>query len=215
MKATALALVLLIALPTPFFAMSRSVEPDVVLVTGFEPFGRWERNPSGEIALALNDTMVGDVRIVGLMLPVTFNTSYQCLREAVVRYDPAAVIALGLDGAARSMEVERLAVNLQRPAWLRFLRINTSGSLFRGTMLPGEAIVAALRDDGIAARQSWFAGLYVCNHVFYRLLGDAGQWDIPAGFIHVPPTPSQEPYGMEPGMMLRGVRAAVNVTMAA
>ncbi|MFO8132892.1 MAG: pyroglutamyl-peptidase I [Thermoplasmatota archaeon] len=213
MKATVLALALLIALPA--FAVPQTVEPDVVLVTGFEPFGQWDSNPSGEIALALNDSMVGDVRIIGLVLPVIFDTSYARMREAMDRYDPAAVIALGLDGGARAMEVERLAVNLQHPSWLRFSRINTSGSLFRRSMLPADDIVAALRDDGIAARRSWCAGLYVCNYVFYRLLGDAGRWGIPAGFIHVPPLPAQQPYGMEPETMLRGVRAAVNVTVAA
>ena len=43
-----------------------------ILVTGFEPFGRWQRNPSGETALHLNGTVVGGAKISGLRLPVSF-----------------------------------------------------------------------------------------------------------------------------------------------
>lgn len=215
MKAAAVILALFVVLPVPFFPLAEPAMQKTVLVTGFGPFNQWDYNPSGEIALSLNDTIVGDVHIIGMVLPVTFDTSYYPLRETIERYGPMAVIALGLDGSARSIEVERMAVNLQHPSFLRFSRINTSGPLVRHTALPADAIVAALHNEGIAARQSWFAGIYVCNYVFYRLLDDAGQHGMPAGFIHVPPLPSQKPYGMEFTAMLQGIRMAVNVTMAA
>lgn len=215
MKATALSLVLLVALPLPFFPLSQPSVQETVLVTGFEPFNQWDSNPSGEIALAVNDTTAGDACVVGVVLPVTFDCSYARLQEAIERYDPAAVIALGLDGTARAIEVERVAVNLQHPSPLRFSLVNESGPLFRRTTLPAADIVAAVHNEDIAARQSWCAGLYVCNHVFYRLLGRAGQRDMPAGFIHVPPAKEQHPSGMELSVMLQGIRAAINVTVAA
>jgi len=217
MKTILLALTVLVALPLPlpFFSAPEPVAQETVLVTGFEPFGPWDSNPSGEVALALNGTLVGDVRILGVMLPVTFGTSYLRLQEYMAACDPVAVIALGLDGTARWVEVERIALNLQHPSLWRFSRINDSGPPVRCTTLPTRAIVAALREEAIAARPSWFAGLYVCNYVFYRLQEDAQQGGIPAGFIHVPPTPSQKPYGMELATTLQAVRTAINVTMAA
>jgi pyroglutamyl-peptidase len=215
MKAAAVILILSVVLPIPFFPIAEPAMQETVLVTGFEPFNQWDRNPSGEIALSLNDTMVGDARVIGVVLPVTFDTSYYRLRETIERYDPMAVIALGLDGSGRSIEVERMAVNLQHPSLLRFSLVNASGPPVRHTALPADAIVAALHDECIVARQSWFAGLYVCNYVFYRLLDDAGQHGVPAGFIHVPPLSSQKPYGMEFAAMLQGIRIAVNVTVAA
>ncbi len=213
MKALALAVVLLLALPVPLFSASSSQSEDVVLVSGFEPFDRWDSNPSGELAHALNDTMLGGVHVVGVVLPVSFEDAYPRLRMAFDRYSPSAVIALGLDGSARVIEVERMAVNLQHPAMFGFSFVNGSGPFVRHTRLPTGDIVAALHDDGVDARQSWFAGLYVCNHVFYRLLGDAVRRDISAGFIHVPPLPSQDPSGMPFDVMLRGIRTAVNVTV--
>jgi pyroglutamyl-peptidase len=133
---------------------------------------------------------------------------------ALDRYSPSAVIALGLDGSARAIEVERMAVNLEHPSMFGFSFVNGSGPLLRHTRLPTSAILAALHDDGVDARRSWFAGLYVCNHVFYRLLGNAARRDVSAGFIHVPPLSSQEPSGMPFDVMLRGIRTAVNVTVA-
>ena len=215
MKATVLALAVLFVLPVSFFPASQSIQQETVLVTGFEPFNQWDHNPSQEITLALNDTKVGDAHIIGMVLPVTFDTSHHHLRKAIERYDPVAVIALGLDGSAHSIEVERMAVNLRHPSPLRFSLVNASGPLVRHTTLPADAIIAALHEEDIPVRQSWFAGLYVCNYVFYRLLGDAGQRSMPAGFIHVPPLPSQEPYGMELTTMLQSIRMAVNITVAA
>lgn len=215
MKALALVVALSVILSVPLFSVSQPAGEDVVLVTGFEPFSRWDGNPSGDVALALNGTVVGGIHVVGVVLPVSFNASYARMQEAIERYDPSAVIALGLDGGARMMQVERVAVNLRHPAPLRFGLINVSGPLLRQSLLPVGDIAAAVQREDVAARGSWFAGLYVCNDVFYRLLGDAGQRGMPAGFIHVPPLPSQEPYGMEMAAMLRGVRAAINVTVAA
>ncbi len=214
MKALALAVTLLVALPVPLFAAPQPAGEDVVLVTGFAPFGRWDSNPSGEIALALNGTTVDGARVVGVVLPVAFNASYIRMQAAIERHDPAAVIALGLDGSACSIQVECIAVNLQHPSPWQLSRVNASGSVLRRSSLPARAIAAAMRGEGVTARRSWFAGLYVCNDVFYRLQGHAGRHEVQAGFIHVPPTPMQEPYGMEMAAMLRGIRTAVNVTMA-
>ncbi len=83
MKTVALALTLLAVLPAPFFASPQPTGEDVVLVTGFEPFGQWDSNPSGAIALALNGTTVDGARIVGVVLPVTFNTSYRRMHAAM------------------------------------------------------------------------------------------------------------------------------------
>lgn len=215
MKVIALAVALLVVLSVPLLSVPQSVEQDVVLVTGFEPFNRWDRNPSGDIALALNGTTAGSTRVVGVVLPVTFNTSYAQMQDAIERYDPTAVIALGLDGGARSIQVERIAVNMQHPSLWQLSRINASGPMLRGTSLPGRAVIAALHDNGVDARQSWYAGLYACNYVFYRLQGHADRHAMRAGFIHVPPTRSQEPYGMELARMTEAVHTAINVTVAA
>ena len=215
MKAVAVILALFFVLSIPIFSSAEPAMQETVLVTGFGPFNQWNRNPSGEIALAVNDTWIGDAHIIGIVLPVTFDTSFHHLREAIVTYNPVAVIALGLDGSAGSIEVERMAINLQHPSLLCFSFVNESGPFFHQTTLPADAIVAAVKSEGITAKQSWFAGLYVCNYVFFRLLEEVGQRGMPAGFIHVPPLPSQELYGMQLATMLRGIRIAVNVTVAA
>ena len=40
-----------------------------ILVTGFEPFGPWQHNPSGETARRLDGSTIIDAEITGLVLP--------------------------------------------------------------------------------------------------------------------------------------------------
>ena len=46
-----------------------------ILVTGFEPFAGETRNPSQEIALALDGRMVARRLVVGAVLPCVFGAS--------------------------------------------------------------------------------------------------------------------------------------------
>ena len=41
-----------------------------ILLTGFEPWGEWGRNPSGEVAQALNGARIGICEVVAVTLPV-------------------------------------------------------------------------------------------------------------------------------------------------
>ena len=49
-----------------------------------------------------------------------------------------------------------------------------------------DEIVAALQEEGIAAKASRDAGGYLCNHIFYRLMR-ALPTGARGGFVHVPP----------------------------
>jgi len=134
-----------------------------VLLTGFEPFGEHEVNPSGLIAEELG----------GVVLPVSFGRASSALRDAVAERDPELVICFGLadgdnEGAGGSGST-----------------IDPDGPLARAASLPVDAIVAALKAEDIAAAVSRDAGGYLCNHVFYVLMGllEPGK---KGGFVHVP-----------------------------
>lgn len=49
--------------------------------------------------------------------------------------------------------------------------------------MPVDAIVVALRAEGVPAGASRDAGGFLCNHVFYVLMGTG----VRGGFVHVPP----------------------------
>src|SRR2546421_7147091 len=81
-----------------------------VLVTGFEPFGPWQRNPSGETARHLDGATIVDAEITGLVLPVSFKRAAVPLLAAIDELRPDVVLNLGQSDAV-GVRVERIAVN--------------------------------------------------------------------------------------------------------
>lgn len=184
-----------------------------LLVTGFEPFGGHERNPSAEVARALDGERLGDATVRGLVLPVAFGRAEAALAEAIERLRPARVLSLGLAPRRHEIGVERVAINLcdapipdndgccpaEGP-------LDPQGPAARFATLPVKAIAQALVDAGLPATVSLSAGSYVCNALFYALLAEAERRAVPAGFVHLPPLallPLPE--------QLRAVRVALGV----
>ena len=154
-----------------------------VLVTGFEPFGGNEVNPSALIAEALE----------GVVLPVSFARANGALRDAIAERDPELVVCFGLADGDTAISVERFAHNLEEVDAIdndgargSGAEIDPAGPLALRSTLPVDEIVAALRDDGIPAAVSRDAGGYLCNHVFYVLMQTLDPKRI-GGFVHVPP----------------------------
>lgn len=189
-----------------------------VLVTGFEPFGGAAVNPSGELARRLAELGHPDCRIVGEVLPVSFAHAAPLLAAAIEAHQPDVVIALGLAENRNAITPERVAINLadariadndgDQP---RESEIEHGGPAARFTGLPVTAIAHALDAAGIPSEVSLTAGSYVCNHVFYALMGiAAARPGLRAGFVHVPATPQ---LGGSPQFTLdeleRGIRIAI------
>jgi pyroglutamyl-peptidase len=188
----------------------------VVLVTGFEPFGIHTTNPSQVIAETLNGSTLNDAEIIGIVLPVNFTASVEKAREAIELYHPDVVISLGLNAKAEFIEVEKIGVNIKRypkddGSWSFPQRIDTNGPFLRISHLKANDIVRKIRDADIPAKQSFFAGSYICNALFYGLLGytkDQGL-NTSIGFIHVPLLDSQDPEGMALETMVDAVKIAI------
>jgi pyroglutamyl-peptidase len=149
-----------------------------VLVTGFEPFAGAPVNPSGEVARRLAELGHPDCRIVADVLPVSFARAAPLLAAAIEAHDPDIVIALGLADTRHAITPERVAINLadariadndgDQP---RDAQIEPNGPAARFTGLPVKAIAHDIDAAGIEADVSLSAGSYVCNHVFYELMG--------------------------------------------
>ena len=83
-----------------------------VLVTGFEPFGGEQVNPSGQIALALHGETIAAHRVVGAILPTEFARSLPALEGLIAAHRPSLVLALGVAGGRAGISLERVAINL-------------------------------------------------------------------------------------------------------
>lgn len=180
-------------------------DSQIVLVTGFEPFDIYDINPSQLIAEELNGQIIDGAEIVGIILPVDFDKSVENVTRAIEDYNPLVVISLGLDAKTKTIDVEKLSINLKRYArneiafWFIPRFLDFGSPFFRLSTLKTKEIVENLKTADISAKQGFFAGTYVCNAVFYKTLAyiDENELSMRAGFIHVPLLVSQDPDGMD------------------
>ncbi|MGX2949015.1 pyroglutamyl-peptidase I [Frederiksenia canicola] len=167
-----------------------------VLITGFEPFGGESINPSWEVAKIL----AKQPHIDAVQLPCVFDRSLDVLREKIQALRPDVVICIGQAGGRSSIEIERVAINLNDasiPDNQGNQPIDTAivphapAAYF--TTLPAKAMVQAVKNAGVPASLSLSAGSYVCNHAMFGLLHFLAE-NFPqtrGGFIHIPFLPEQ------------------------
>lgn len=165
------------------------------LITGFEPFSRWQRNPSGETARHLDGATIVDLEVSGLVLPVSFARASAPLIEAIDTLRPDFVLNLGLGGVG--VRVERVAVNCARapeggdndgydPQCCRV--VEDGPDMYEATLPVGE-IVELLTNLNFDVAPSDSAGEYLCNYAMYTTLYHIATHGYPtrAGFIHASP----------------------------
>jgi len=167
-----------------------------VLLTGFEPFGGWPRNPSADAALTAAARLRGRGALaLARVLPVELARAPDLLRSLVAEHRPRAVVCAGLHGRATVVRVERRAANEAR-----FAIPDNAGRCADGEPLElgagdraveVDGLVACLAAGGVPATGSDDAGRYLCNAVFFAALG----LGLPAAFLHLPPPPGLRPDG--------------------
>lgn len=170
-----------------------------VLLTGFQPFGGEQVNPSWQAVSALQGARIAGHRVVARELPVAFGTSLKALRAALKETQPSLVICVGQAGGRAQLSLERVAINVDDAripdnagAQPVDLPVVDGGPAAYFSTLPIKAMREALRAAGFPAEVSQTAGTYVCNHVFYGLMHAVrARRALRAGFIHIPYSPAQ------------------------
>lgn len=196
----------------------RATRPSVkILITGFEPFGGARINPSHELLKLLHGVYPT------LLLPNNIRRAPGILMKTVARLRPDAVLHLGESREARSIFVERGAVNrLETTNELGVDIPDKSGNsahnepivkgappFLRSTM-PVERIVEAIRACRIPAHLRDHGGTHVSNEVFYLLLHSRKVRRV--GYIHIPPVQVLKGgHGMALSRLLMAVGAAIEV----
>lgn len=171
-----------------------------ILLTGFEPFGGEQSNPSWLAVQQLDGYQLDDeVQIVSRQLSCVFEKSRQELKTAIDELKPVLVVALGQAGGRAELCFEKVAINFidariadnagQQPV---DKSVVTEGPAAYFTTLPIKAMVNSLKQQGIPAAVSYTAGTYVCNTVFYALMHQLkDKPKVRAGFLHIPYAPEQ------------------------
>ncbi|WP_342005449.1 pyroglutamyl-peptidase I [Citrobacter sedlakii] len=193
-----------------------------VLITGSEPFGGEQINPSWEVVSRLDNAIIRGCRVVARQLPCVFGESLSVLNAAIDALSPALVLAVGQAGGRSDITVERVAINVddariadnkgQQPVDMPIV-IDGPAAWF--STLPIKAMVSAMREAGVPASVSQTAGTFVCNHVMYGLLHKlSGLSEVKGGFIHIPYLPQQAAaHPGAPSMAAETVRQALEIAI--
>ena len=190
-------------------------------MTGFEPFGGDQINPSWEIAKALNGQKIAGVNIIARMLPCVFGEALKVLQQSIDEVNPDLVLALGQAGGRSDFSIERIAINIDdariadnagaqpidQPV------VNGAPAAYFST-LPIKTMVAELRAAGHPASVSQTAGTFVCNHVFFGLQHALHGSGVRSGFMHLPLLPAQAArLAGQPSMALEQMLAGVSLAL--
>lgn len=195
-----------------------------VLLTGFEPFGGQQINPSvhavNEAAAVLNRR---GVNTSAVELPCVFGEAARHLRRELVRHRPELVICVGQAAGRTGIGLERVAVNIDDAAIPDNAgeqpidrAIIDGGPAAYFSTLPLKACLQELAARQIPAEVSQSAGTYVCNHVFYALMHELACMESAVargGFVHIPCAPQQALEGKLPAMEIPTAATAVEIVV--
>ncbi len=170
-----------------------------LLLTGFEPFGGEQVNPSWEIARRLDGREIAGFRVVARQLPVVWELARERMAGLIDSDKPDLIISLGQSGRPE-VTPERVGINMSDAVSgdnagtvKTDALIDADGPVAYWSRLPIKEMVEAMRAAGVPAKVSNTAGTYLCNHVMYGTLRYLDQKALAtrAGFIHVPSLPEQ------------------------
>lgn len=197
-----------------------------LLLTGFEPFGGSDINPSEQVVKKLADKKIKGIELITAILPVDREAGPEKLIRAVEKNQPDAVICLGEARGRMAISIERVAVNLMdyriednAGNLIQDQPIIPDGSPAYFCTLPVRKLMEAVQKVDVPAQLSLSAGAFLCNQVIYTLLHylDTHKINTPAGFIHLPSLPEQvvDEQPIKPSMELHtqvtGIEAVIEV----
>ena len=187
-----------------------------LLITGFEPFGGEEINPSWEAVSRLPNQING-YTLSKLLIPVVFGEAADRVLREAEETSPDVILCIGQAGGRNAITPELVAINLRHakiPDNAGYQPtdepIISNGSCAYFSTLPVRKMAEAIGDLGIASQVSYSAGAYVCNDLLYTLLSRFEGTPTRVGFIHIPYSKEQ---GKEPSMelseMVKGLTVAL------
>ncbi len=190
-----------------------------LLITGFDPFGGEQINPSWEAVKALPD-QIREYQITKLEIPTVFGAAAEKVLDAALKLSPDVILCVGQAGGRRAVTPEVVAINLREagiPDNAGNQPVNVpvvqDGPTAYFSTAPVREMVQAVRSEELPAALSYSAGAFVCNDVLYRLLHHFNGTSVRVGFIHVPYLPQQATNG-QPSMPLDQITKALSIAIS-
>ena len=193
-----------------------------IILTGFEPFGGSEVNPSILACQSLNKKTVEGYEIKAIEIPLRYKDIKQYIESVLLKERPEIVICTG-QSSRSVISLERIAINiasLENTAYSCGAKpideiLDTNGNEGYFSTLPIRKIKDCLEKNKIPCEISNSAGTFGCNQIFYHLMQfiSNNEINIPAGFIHVPSLPEQVIGKNFPSMTLELIIQALEIAL--
>ena len=187
-----------------------------LLVTGFDPFGGADINPSWEAVRRLPDR-IADCLLYKLEVPTVFGQATETVLLAAKDFSPDVILCVGQAGGRSAVTPERIAVNI-RDARIpdnagnqpkgEYV-VNSGPAAYFATLRP-ESMCDAINKAGILSTVSNTAGTFVCNETLYSLLHHYAGQPVQVGFIHIPYLPEQGTPSLSLHEAVRALTAAIS-----
>ena len=156
-----------------------------LLITGFEPFGGDDINPSNVIA----EKCSGTNRVI-FILPVSYQKTKDAFLKTVEEEKHDYILDLGLNASSESIHIEKYAYNLmsaKKPdndGTYKNEEVIIPGAKERLSSLVDTALISTLcQVQGIKCVESEDPGRYICNMTYYLALSSKTK---AALFVHLP-----------------------------
>lgn len=173
-----------------------------VLVLGFGPFQEVRDNPAARLAHAVDGARAGSLRVIGRVLPVSYQRCFSETVGLVAQHTPVSVLCVGVARGRPEAVVECLGQNVAAG-------IDVDGVCPEVLEPEGPPVLAAPPQaralaDALCVATSQDAGQYVCNAWLYRALWwsqQSAQSKTPLAvcFLHIPDR------GFAPSRLLEGL----------
>jgi pyroglutamyl-peptidase len=165
-----------------------------VVVAAFEPFAGRRRNRARDAVRLLSGEVIAGAPVETAELPVAYAAIPDAVRTLLAR-NPALLLLVGESKDARTLLVERLAVNVAHAR----IRDNAGARPIDDELVPGAEAARRVTFDprppanaaiaaGCPCEVSSHAGTFCCNAALYFALGQAAEHpERPrVAFVHVP-----------------------------
>lgn len=188
-----------------------------LLITGFDPFGGADINPSWEAVKRLPER-IGAYTLCKLEIPTVMDLSTQTVLERAAQWQPDVILCVGQAGGRKAVTPERIAVNIRDTKGPdnagncpRDQRILEDGPAAYFSTVPVREMADAIVRAGLPGDVSNSAGAFVCNDTLYLLLHHYAGTGTRVGFIHVPFLPEQGSPALPLEDTIRALAAAIEV----
>jgi pyroglutamyl-peptidase len=165
------------------------------ILTGFEPFGPYKYNPVQDTAIEYNRKILGDIEIIGLVLPCTYYGAFKLLSEKIDALSPDIIIGSGLASRIQRIRLEAFGRNVMNGKYpdnegrkADNEPIIKDGNLLYQTNSNSILLASALYDLGISSEVSIDAEGFICNSLIYLTAKKISDENLPIkfAFFHTP-----------------------------